>query len=58
MAAANFSPAILGQVLSQLPRQSDLDVLAAIMAGGLSKILEANCAVIGGRSVKDAEMPR
>jgi selenide,water dikinase len=38
------------------PQHGDLDVLAAIMAGGLSKMLEANCAVIGGHSVKDAEM--
>jgi selenide, water dikinase len=38
------------------PEHGDLDVLSAIMAGGLSKMLEANCAVIGGHSVKDAEM--
>ncbi len=38
------------------PEHGDLEVLAAIMAGGLSKMLEANCAVIGGHSVKDAEM--
>jgi selenide,water dikinase len=38
------------------PEDGDLDTLAAIMAGGLSKMLEAGCAVIGGHSVKDAEM--
>jgi selenide,water dikinase len=38
------------------PEHGDLEVLAAIMAGGLSKMIEANCAVIGGHSVKDAEM--
>jgi selenide,water dikinase len=38
------------------PENGDLDTLAAIMAGGLSKMLEAGCAVIGGHSVKDAEM--
>jgi selenide, water dikinase len=38
------------------PENGDLEVLAAIMAGGLSKMVEANCAVIGGHSVKDAEM--
>lgn len=38
------------------PEHGDLDTLAAIMAGGLSKMLEAGCAVIGGHSVKDAEM--
>ena len=38
------------------PENGDFDTLAAIMAGGLSKMMEANCAVIGGHSVKDAEM--
>src|SRR6202522_4378430 len=38
------------------PEDGDLDTLAAIMSGGLSKMLEAGCAVIGGHSVKDAEM--
>jgi selenide, water dikinase len=38
------------------PEDGDLDTLAAIMAGGMSKMLEAGCAVIGGHSVKDAEM--
>jgi selenide,water dikinase len=38
------------------PERGDIDVLEAILAGGLSKMVEANCAVIGGHSVKDAEM--
>ena len=38
------------------PEDGDFDTLAAIMAGGLSKMVEANCAVIGGHSVKDPEM--
>jgi selenide,water dikinase len=38
------------------PENGDLETLAAIMAGGLSKMREANCVVIGGHSVKDAEM--
>ncbi len=38
------------------PEDGDLDTLTAIMAGGLSKMMEANCAVIGGHSVKDPEM--
>ena len=38
------------------PEDGDLSILSAIMAGGLSKMVEANCAVIGGHSVKDAEM--
>jgi selenide,water dikinase len=38
------------------PEDGDLDTLAAIMSGGLSKMIEAGCAVIGGHSVKDREM--
>jgi selenide, water dikinase len=38
------------------PEHGDLRVLEAILAGGLSKMAEADCAVIGGHSVKDAEM--
>lgn len=38
------------------PEDGDLDTLAAIMTGGLSKMGEADCAVIGGHSVKDREM--
>ena len=38
------------------PEDGNLDTLAAIMAGGLSKMQEAHCTVIGGHSVKDAEM--
>ncbi len=38
------------------PEAGNLDTLAAVMAGGLSKMMEAECAVIGGHSVKDAEM--
>jgi selenide,water dikinase len=38
------------------PENGDLEMLVAIMAGGLSKMREANCVVIGGHSVKDAEM--
>ena len=45
------SLAILGY-----PEDGDLDTLAAIMAGGMSKMVEANCVVIGGHSVKDPEM--
>ncbi len=35
------------------PAQDDLDVLSAILAGGASKINEANCALLGGHSVND-----
>jgi selenide,water dikinase len=38
------------------PEDGDLDTLGRIMAGGLSVMQEAGCAVIGGHSVKDAEI--
>ena len=38
------------------PEKGDLDVLERILAGGLSKMMEANCAVIGGHSVRDPEI--
>ncbi len=38
------------------PAKGDLDVLERILAGGLSKMMEAGCSVIGGHSVRDEEM--
>ncbi len=38
------------------PEKGDLDVLERILAGGLSKMMEAGCAVIGGHSVRDPEI--
>ncbi len=38
------------------PASGDLDVLERIMAGGLSKMVEAGCSVIGGHSVRDDEI--
>jgi selenide,water dikinase len=38
------------------PDKADLDVLERILAGGLSKMTEAGCAVIGGHSVRDPEI--
>lgn len=38
------------------PEEGDLDTLGRIMAGGLSVMQEAGCSVIGGHSVKDAEI--
>ena len=38
------------------PSNGDADVLEQIMAGGLAKIGEAGCAVIGGHSVADDEI--
>jgi selenide,water dikinase len=38
------------------PQEADLGILEQIMRGGLSKMTEANCIVLGGHSVRDAEM--
>lgn len=38
------------------PTKGDLDVLERILAGGLSKMIEAGCTVIGGHSVRDEEI--
>ncbi len=38
------------------PQDADLAILQEIMRGGLSKMSEANCTVVGGHSVRDAEM--
>jgi len=50
-----------GRPLSSLaivcfPDKGDLDVLERILAGGLSKMMEAKCVVIGGHSVRDPEI--
>jgi selenide,water dikinase len=38
------------------PDKGDLDVLERILAGGLAKMMEAGCTVIGGHSVRDPEI--
>src|SRR5207248_3407717 len=38
------------------PEKGDLAILQRILAGGLSKMMEANCTVIGGHSIRDEEM--
>jgi selenide, water dikinase len=38
------------------PQDGDLDVLESIMRGGLAKMSEAGCIVVGGHSVRDAEI--
>jgi selenide,water dikinase len=38
------------------PPEADLGILEQIMRGGLSKMVEATCTVVGGHSVRDAEM--
>jgi selenide,water dikinase len=37
------------------PEKGDLEVLERILAGGLSKMMEANCTIIGGHSIRDEE---
>ncbi|HZD47795.1 MAG TPA: selenide, water dikinase SelD [Silvibacterium sp.] len=38
------------------PQDGDLSVLEKIMRGGMSKMAEAECVVVGGHSVRDAEI--
>src|SRR6202521_3198072 len=37
------------------PEKGDLDILERILAGGLSKMVEAKCTVVGGHSIRDDE---
>jgi selenide,water dikinase len=37
------------------PEKADLEILERILAGGLSKMMEAGCTVIGGHSIRDEE---
>ncbi len=38
------------------PADGDLEILERVLAGGLSKMIEAACTVIGGHSIRDDEM--
>ena len=38
------------------PEKADLDILERILAGGLSKMIEAECCIIGGHSIRDPEI--
>jgi selenide,water dikinase len=38
------------------PEKGDLGILERILAGGLSKMVEAGCTVIGGHSIRDDEI--
>ena len=38
------------------PEKGDMDILERILAGGLSKMMEAGCTIIGGHSIRDDEM--
>ena len=37
------------------PDKADLEILERILAGGLSKMIEAGCTVVGGHSIRDEE---
>jgi selenide, water dikinase len=37
------------------PEKADLEILEQILAGGLSKMIEAECTVVGGHSIRDDE---
>ncbi len=37
------------------PEKADLEILQQILAGGLAKMVEAGCTVIGGHSIRDEE---
>jgi selenide,water dikinase len=37
------------------PEKAELEILEGILAGGLSKMIEAGCTVIGGHSIRDEE---
>jgi selenide,water dikinase len=39
-----------------LPEKSDLEVAEKILAGGLDKMIEAGCTVVGGHSIRDEEL--
>ena len=38
------------------PASGDLNVLERILAGGLSKMIEAGCTIVGGHSIRDDEI--
>jgi selenide,water dikinase len=38
------------------PEKGDLAILERILAGGLSKMIEAECTIVGGHSIRDEEM--
>jgi len=37
------------------PEKGDIEILERILAGGLSKMIEAGCTVVGGHSIRDDE---
>jgi selenide,water dikinase len=45
-----------GLTLVCYPENGDPDVLEQILAGGMEKMMEANCIVVGGHTVRDSEV--
>jgi selenide,water dikinase len=46
---------LTGLALVCFPEKGDLEILERILAGGLSKMIEAGCTVVGGHSIRDEE---
>ncbi len=38
------------------PEKGDLEILELILAGGLAKMMEAGCTIVGGHSIRDEEI--
>ena len=38
------------------PEKGDMEILQQILAGGLAKMMEASCTIVGGHSIRDDEM--
>jgi selenide,water dikinase len=47
--------ALTALALVCFPEKGDLAILERILAGGLSKMMEASCTVVGGHSIRDDE---
>src|SRR5260370_16204208 len=46
---------LTSRALVCFPEKGDLEILERILAGGLSKMVEAGCTVVGGDSIRDEE---
>jgi selenide,water dikinase len=46
---------VTAMALVCFPEKADVEILERILAGGLSKMIEAGCTVVGGHSIRDDE---
>ena len=46
---------VTAMALVCFPEKADVEILERILAGGLSKMVEAGCTVVGGHSIRDEE---